>query len=153
MIPNSCAASIPLILITKTKTQQKKKKKLQTNVPCKHRYENTQQNTSKIQSKCSPVDEWMNQIWHNHTMDCWFSAKESTCQCRRHRLDFWFGKIPWRRSRGNPLQYSCMKNLMDRGAWCATVHQVAESDTTTHGLYPGIKRNEVVITCYNMAEP
>ena len=26
MIPNSCAASIPLILITKTKTQQKKKK-------------------------------------------------------------------------------------------------------------------------------
>ena len=26
---------------------------------------------------------------------------------------------------GNPLQYSCLGNLMDRGAWWATVHRVA----------------------------
>ena len=154
MIPNSCAASIPLILITKKKTQQEKKpQKLQTNVPCKYRYENTQQNTSKIQSKCSPVDEWMNQIWHNHTMDCWFSAKESTCQCRRHRLDFWFGKIPWRRSRGNPLQYSCMKNLMDRGAWWATVYWVAKSRTPPRMDYTQPLKGMKQLTCYNMAEP
>ena len=31
---------------------------------------------------------------------------------------------------GNPLQYSCLENPMDRGAWWATVHRVAESDTT-----------------------
>ena len=30
---------------------------------------------------------------------------------------------------GNPLQYSCLENSMDRGAWQATVHGVAESQT------------------------
>jgi len=30
---------------------------------------------------------------------------------------------------GNPLQYSCLKNPMDRGAWWVTVHGVAKSQT------------------------
>ena len=30
---------------------------------------------------------------------------------------------------GNTLQYSCLKNPMDRGDWWATVHWVAESQT------------------------
>ena len=30
---------------------------------------------------------------------------------------------------GNPLQYSCLENLMDRGAWQATVHGVTKSRT------------------------
>ena len=30
---------------------------------------------------------------------------------------------------GNPLQYSCLGNSMDRGAWRATVHEVAKSWT------------------------
>ena len=30
---------------------------------------------------------------------------------------------------GNPLQYSCLENHMDRGAWRATVHGVAKSRT------------------------
>jgi len=30
---------------------------------------------------------------------------------------------------GNPLQYSCLENPMDGGAWWATVHGVVESDT------------------------
>ena len=29
---------------------------------------------------------------------------------------------------GNPLQYSCLENPMDRGTWQPTVHRVAESD-------------------------
>ena len=31
--------------------------------------------------------------------------------------------------KGNPLQYPCLENPMDRGAWQATVHGVAEADT------------------------
>ena len=30
---------------------------------------------------------------------------------------------------GNPLQYSCLENPMDRGAWWATVHVLAKSWT------------------------
>ena len=30
----------------------------------------------------------------------------------------------------NPLQYSCLENSMDRGAWRATVHEAKESDMT-----------------------
>ena len=46
-------------------------------------------------------------------------------------------KIPWRRGHGNPLQYSCLENPMDRGAWWATVHGVTQSQTqlSNWGLY------------------
>ena len=32
----------------------------------------------------------------------------------------------------NPLQYSCLENLIDREAWWATIHEVAELDMTEH---------------------
>ena len=35
---------------------------------------------------------------------------------------------------GNPLQYSCLENPMDRGAWRATVHGVAKSRTQLNWL-------------------
>ena len=38
-------------------------------------------------------------------------------------FDPWVGKIPGE-GNGNPLQYSCLENPMDRGAWWATVHGV-----------------------------
>ena len=58
------------------------------------------------------------------------SGKELVCQCRRDA-----GLIPdWGRSseegHGNPFQDSCLENTMDRGAWQATVHRVAQLDTT-----------------------
>ena len=37
---------------------------------------------------------------------------------------------------GNPFQYSCLENPMDRGAWRAMVHGVAESDMTEATLAP-----------------
>ena len=56
------------------------------------------------------------------------SGKEPACQCRRHER---CGFDPWEEPLerpGNPLQHSCLENPMDRGAWWASVHRVAESD-------------------------
>ena len=62
-----------------------------------------------------------------------FSGKESACNAGD-----WgdmasipgSGRSPGE-GNGTPLQYSCLGNLMDRGAWWATVRRVAkESDTT-----------------------
>ena len=40
----------------------------------------------------------------------------------------WVGRSPGEGS-GNPLQYSCLENPMDGGAWWATVHGVTKSQT------------------------
>ena len=40
----------------------------------------------------------------------------------------WLGRSPGEEP-GNPLQESCLENGMDRGAWWAIVHRVAETDT------------------------
>ena len=39
-----------------------------------------------------------------------------------------WGRFPWRR-KCNPLQYSCLENPMDGGAWWATVYRLAQSRT------------------------
>ena len=52
-----------------------------------------------------------------------FPGKESACQCRRPGFDPWEGRSSGE-GNGNPLQYSCLENPMDRGAWRATVHTV-----------------------------
>ena len=39
------------------------------------------------------------------------------------------GRSPGVRN-GNPIQYSCLENPMNRGAWQATVHRSQELDTT-----------------------
>ena len=43
----------------------------------------------------------------------------------------------------SPLQYSCLENFMDRGAWWATVHGVSKSRTqlSMHRTYTGSTRN------------
>ena len=56
----------------------------------------------------------------------WLSDKEPTCQCRRGRYDPLVRKMLWGRN-DNPLQYSCLGNPMDRGAWQVTVQGVAKS--------------------------
>ena len=39
---------------------------------------------------------------------------------------------------GNPLQYSCLENPMNGGAWCATVHGVAKSQTRLSDFTPSL---------------
>ena len=57
------------------------------------------------------------------------NGKESACNAGDLGLIPGSGRSPGE-GNGNPLQYSCLDNPMDRGAWWATVHSVTESDTT-----------------------
>ena len=43
---------------------------------------------------------------------------------------------------GNPFQYSCLENYMDRGAWKATVHEVTRSQTRTQSKYINMKNEK-----------
>ena len=52
------------------------------------------------------------------------------------------GRFPGEEN-GNPLLYSCLENSMDRGAWWAIVHEVAQSCTWLKQLEPDILECEV----------
>ena len=55
-------------------------------------------------------------------------GKESTYNVGDLGLIPGSGRSP-REGNGNPLQYSCLENPTDRGAWQGTVHGVAKSQT------------------------
>ena len=55
-------------------------------------------------------------------------SEESACYVGDPGLLLGWGRS-LREGNGYPLQYSCPENSMDRGAWQATVHAVAESRT------------------------
>ena len=55
-------------------------------------------------------------------------SKESACSVGDLGLIPELGRSPGG-GHGNPLQYSCLENPMDRGAWRATVHGVTKSQT------------------------
>ena len=60
-------------------------------------------------------------------------GKESTCNVRDPGLIPGLGRSPGE-GYGNPLQYSCLENPMDRGVWWATVHGVTKSWTGLSNL-------------------
>ena len=45
---------------------------------------------------------------------------------------------------GNPLQYSCLENSMDRGAWQATVHGVAKSQTRLNNCHSSLTHDQLL---------
>ena len=57
---------------------------------------------------------------------CSSVCKESACSAGDLGLIPGVGRFP-EEGNGNPLQYPCLENLMDTGAWWAAVHGVAES--------------------------
>ena len=67
-------------------------------------------------------------IFSREGLPRWLSGKESACQAGNAGSTPASGR-PLEEGNGNPLQYSCLENPMDRGAWRATVHGVAKSRT------------------------
>ena len=56
-------------------------------------------------------------------------GEESTCNAGDPGLIPGLGRSP-AEGNGYPLQYSCLENSMNKGAWRATIHGVTESDVT-----------------------
>ena len=57
---------------------------------------------------------------------------------------------PWVRNvlgerNGNPLQYSCLGNPMDRGAWQATVHEIEKGQTCLRNLTTNSLINPLIL--------
>ena len=76
-------------------------------------------------------------------------GKESACNVGDLGSIFGSGRSP-REGNGYSLQYSCLENPMDTGAWWATVYGVTELDMTEHtGTLLGFNRQhfKVVSLC------
>ena len=73
----------------------------------------------------------------------WFSSKESTCNAGDMGSIPGLGRFPGE-GNGNSLQHSCLRNPMDRGAWRATVHGVAKSQTQLRTEYQIF--NDMILT-------
>ena len=87
--------------------------------------------TKRIQSTWMTPFVYLSRCIHSDGLPWWLSSKDSTCTtedagdvCSIPGL----GRSPGG-GHGNPLQYSCLGNPMDRGAWQATVHRVTNSQT------------------------
>ena len=75
---------------------------------------------------CPPLEEIQKE---KLLFPCSTSGKEPACQCRRHEIQVRSlgQEDPLREGHGNPLQYSCLENLMNRGSWWSTVHGISRS--------------------------
>ena len=63
---------------------------------------------------------------HIQGFPCSSVSTESACSAGDPGLIPGLGRSPGE-GNGNPLQYPCLENLMDRGVWWAAVHGVAKS--------------------------
>ena len=83
-----------------------------------------------LQSSVLQSSEWWKPqtIWHSLGISGGSDGKETACKAGDLGSNPGPGKSLGE-GNGNPLQYSCLENSMDRRAWWATVHGVARSQT------------------------
>ena len=68
-------------------------------------------------------------MWsHPEGFPCGSDGRESVCKAGDTSSIPGLGRSPGG-GHGKPLQYSCLENPMDRGAWRATIHGVTKSRT------------------------
>ena len=84
--------------------------------------------TAKIwkQAKCPSINEWIKKMW------CVYTRTHTHTHTHTHTIEYYSAVKG--EGNGNPLQYSCLENSIDRGAWWATVHGVPKNQTrlSTH---------------------
>ena len=90
-------------------------------------------------------------IYHLYWLPWWFSGKQSTCQCRRWGFDPWVGKIPLEKEMATQSSILSSKNPTDTGAWQATVHGVAKSQTWLSSQTTTTNCTITSITLFNVA--
>ena len=74
----------------------------------------------------------------------WLSGKESACNAGDPGLIPGLERFPGE-GNGNPLQYSCLENPMDRGVWWATVHGVTKESAMTQWLTDHLECASLVV--------
>ena len=81
------------------------------------------------------------------------SGKEPACQCKRCLRP---GSIPGSGrtpgvGQGNPLQYSCLQNSTDKGAWSGTIHRVSKSQILKwHSIHTHTWNKSNVVVVYSL---
>ena len=89
------------------------------------------------------TDSIINQLYFNMGFPGGPEVKASACNAGDLGLIPGLGRSPGE-GNDNPLQYSCLENPMDRGAWWGTVHGVPKSRTRlsdfTYFHYASVKR-------------
>ena len=85
-------------------------------------------------------------VWRRVWLPWWFKMRDSTCHAGDTGLIPGSGRSP-RVGNGHPLQYPCLKNSMDRGAWQATFHGFSRSWTRSSLKHKQKKCKERVHGC------
>ena len=85
----------------------------------------------EVDLRAAQLNSWP-EFWPSHFFKGFpggSGGKESACDVRDPGSIPGSGRSPGE-GNGNPLQYYCLENLMDRGAWWASLWGHKESDTT-----------------------